>query len=58
MTGWIHFSMDFDEENIEISDDLTDMTPEYMFQKFKLVLFLLADMMAYLTPVVQLRLPK
>ena len=50
------FAMDFDEENIEMSDDLTDMTPEYMFQKFKLVLFLLADMMAYLTPMAQLRL--
>ena len=22
------FAMDFDEENIEMSDDLTDMTPE------------------------------
>ena len=50
------FAMDFDEENIEMSDDLTDMTPEYMFQKFKLILFLLANMMAYLTPMVQLRL--
>ena len=50
------FAMDFDEENIEMSDDLTDMTPKYMFQKFKLVLFLLADMMAYLTPMAQLRL--
>ena len=50
------FAMDFDEENIEMSDDLTDMTPEYMFQKFELVLFLLADVTAYLTPMVQLRL--
>ena len=32
------------------------MTPEYIFQKFKLVLFLLADKMAYLTPLAQLRL--
>ena len=37
-------------------DDFTDMTSEYMFQKFKLVLFLLADRMAYLGPVSQLRL--
>ena len=37
-------------------DDFTDMTPEYMFQKFELVLFLLADSMAYLGPVSQLRL--
>ena len=50
------FAMNFDEENIEMSDNLTDMTPEYMFQKFKLVLFLLADLMAYLTPMAQLRL--
>ena len=42
------FAMDFDEENIEMSNDLTDMTPKYMFQKFELVLFLLADMMAIL----------
>ena len=49
------FALDFDEENIEMSDNLTDMTPEYMFQKFKLVLFLLADMMTYLTLMVQLR---
>ena len=48
--------MDFDEENIEMSKDFTDMTPEYMFQKFELVLFLLADMAAYLTPMAQLRL--
>ena len=33
-----------------------DMTPEYIFQKFKLVLFLLVDIMAYLTPMAQLRL--
>ena len=25
------FAMDFDEENIEMSDNLTDMPPEYMF---------------------------
>ena len=37
-------------------DDFTDMTPKYMFQKFRLVLFLLADKMAYLGPVSQLRL--
>ena len=53
------FAMDFDkEEYIEMTDDddFTDMTPEYIFQKFKLVLFLLADKMAYLGPVSQLRL--
>ena len=55
------FAMDFDdkEENKEMTDDndFTDMTPEYMFQKFILVLFLLADTMAYLiTPLSQLRL--
>ena len=53
------FAMDFDEEeNIEMTDndDFTDMTSEYMFQKFKLVLFLLADKMAYLGPMSQLRL--
>ena len=36
------FAMDFDdkEENKEMTDDdFTDITPEYMFQKFKLVLF-------------------
>ena len=53
------FAMDFDE-NKEMTDDddfTIDMTPEYMFQKFKLVLFLLADRMAYLiTPLSQLRL--
>ena len=53
------FAMDFDE-NKEMTDDddftTTDMTPEYMFQKFKLVLFLLADRMAYLGPLSQLRL--
>ena len=37
-------------------DDFTDMTPEYMFQKFELILLLLADSMAYLGPVSQLRL--
>ena len=53
------FAMDFDEEeNKEMTDDndFTDMTPEYMFQKFELVLFLLADKTAYLGPVSQLRL--
>ena len=30
------------------NDNFTHMTPEYMFQKFKLVLFLLADKTAYL----------
>ena len=53
------FAMDFDE-NKEMTDDndftTTDMTPEYMFQKFELVLFLLADSTAYLGPVSQLRL--
>ena len=42
------FAMDFDE-NKEMTDDedfSIDMTPEYMFQKFELVLFLLADRMA------------
>ena len=53
--------MDFydKEENKEMTDDdyFTDMTPEYMFQKFELVLFLLADITAYLiTPLSQLRL--
>ena len=43
------FSVDFDEENRVMSDDFTDMTPRYMFQKFELDLFLLADMTAYLT---------
>ena len=46
------FAMDFDdkEKNKEMTDnnDFTDMTPEYMFQKFKLVPFLLADSMTYL----------
>ena len=53
------FAMNFDkEENIEMTndDDFTDMTPEYMFQKFELVLFLLADKIAYLGPMSQLRL--
>ena len=51
------FAMDFDEEeeNKEMTD-FTDMTSEYMFQKFKLVLFLLADRTAYLGPMPQLRL--
>ena len=49
------FAMDF-EENTEMSNDFTDMTPEYMFQKFKLVLFLLADMMVYLSPMSQLKI--
>ena len=50
--------MNFDE-NKEMTDDndfTTDMTPEYMFQKFKLVLFLLADRMAYLGTLSPLRL--
>ena len=46
------FAMDFDdkEETKEMTDDndFTDMTPEYMFQKFELALFLLADITAYL----------
>ena len=55
------FAMDFDdkEENKEMTDDddFTDMTPEYMFQKFELVLFLLADITTYLIiPLSQLRL--
>ena len=50
------FSMDFDDKNIEMSDNFTDMTPKYMFQKFELVLFLLTDLVAYLTPIAQLRL--
>ena len=54
------FAMDFDdkEENKEMTDDddFTDMTPEYMFQKFELVLFLLADKTAYLGCMSQLRL--
>ena len=53
------FAMDFDE-NKEMTDDddfTIDMTPEYMFQKFELVLFLLADRMANLiSPLSQLRL--
>ena len=43
-------AMDFDE-NKEMTDDddfTIDMTPEYMFQKFELVLFLLADRTANL----------
>ena len=46
------FAMDFDE-NKEMTDDndfTIDMTPEYMFQKFELVLFLLADRMQTLLP--------
>ena len=53
------FAMDFDkEENKEMTDndDFTDMTPKYMFQKFELVLFLLADKMEYLGSMSQLRL--
>ena len=56
------FAMYFDddeEENKEMTDDddfTTDMTPKYMFQKFELVLFLLADRTAYLGSVSQLRL--
>ena len=53
------FAMDFDE-NKEMTDDddsTIDMTPEYMFQKFELVLFLLADSTASLiSPQSQLRL--
>ena len=50
------FAMDFDEMTDD-DDFTTDMTPEYMFQKFELVLFLMADRMAYLiTPLSQLRL--
>ena len=44
------FAMDFDE-NKEMTDDddsTIDMTPKYMFQKFELVLFLLADSTANL----------
>ena len=53
------FAMDFDkEENKEMTDDndFTDMTPEYMFQKLELVLFLLADKTAYFGSMYQLRL--
>ena len=53
------FAMDFDEyKEMTDNDDFTiDMTPEYMFQKFELVLFLLADRTTYLiTPLSQLRL--
>ena len=53
------FAMDFDE-NKEMTDDddfTIDMTPKYMFQKFELVLFLLADRTANLiSPLSQLRL--
>ena len=58
--GMDPFAMDFDdkEENKEMTDDddFTDMTPEYMFQKFELVLFLLAGKTAYLGSMSQLRL--
>ena len=54
------FAMNFadKEENKEMTDDdnFTHMTPEYMFQKFELVLFLLADKTAYLGSMSQLRL--
>ena len=53
------FAMDFDENKEMTGDDdfTIDMTPEYMFQKFKLVLFLLADRTANLiSPLSQLRL--
>ena len=53
------FAMDFDE-NKEMTDDddfTIDMTPEYVFRKFELVLFLLADRTANLiSPLSQLRL--
>ena len=53
------FAMDFDE-NKEMTDDddsTIDMTPKYMFQKFELVLFLLAESTANLiSPQSQLRL--
>ena len=50
------FAMDFDEMTDD-DDFSTDMTPEYMFQKFEFVLFLLADRTAYLiSPLSQLRL--
>ena len=53
------FAMDFDG-NKEMTDDedfTIDMTPEYMFQKFELVLFLQADRMENLiSPQSQLRL--
>ena len=55
------FAMDFyEEENIEMTDDdnFTDMTPKYMFQKFELVLLLLADKTAYLGLMSQLRSSK
>ena len=49
------FAMDFDgnKEMTDNKDFSIDMTPEYMFQKFKLVLFLLADL---ISPQSQLRL--
>ena len=52
-------AMDFDDEDKEMTDNdgfTTDVTPKYMFQKFELVLFLLADRMANLGPLSQLRL--
>ena len=53
------FAMDFDE-NKEMTDDddsTIDMTPEFVFQKFELVLFLLTDRTADLiNPQSQLRL--
>ena len=55
MTGWIHFLWILMRKT-EMSDNFTDMTPKYMFQKFELVLFLPADLVAYLTPMAQLRL--
>ena len=53
------FAMDFDgnKEMTDNEDFSIDMTPEYMFQKFELVLFLLADRTADLiSPQSQLRL--
>ena len=53
------FAMDFDEnkEMTDNDDSTIDMTPEYMFHKFELVLFLLADSTANLiSPQSQLRL--
>ena len=50
------FAMDFDG-NKDDKDFTIDMTPEYMFRKFELVLFLLADRTADLiSPQSQLRL--
>ena len=53
------FTMNFDENKEMTGDDdfTIDMTPEYMFQKFELVLFLLADRTANLiSPQSQMRL--